>query len=113
MEMLGMLSSYSWDDEVVIALAALSATFGEFWLVAQLYATLPPTLLLSLNAMLNVTKCIIEFQGLLSQYIDPEAPEKVIATILIGPLGVLWLTGLCIKYFRHHGPRSRQTGSKV
>ncbi|KAH1250991.1 Protein SIEVE ELEMENT OCCLUSION B [Glycine max] len=36
MGILGMLSSYSWDAKVVIALAA---NFKEFWLVAQLHAT--------------------------------------------------------------------------
>ena len=39
MGILGMLSSYSWDAKVVIALAAFAANFGEFWLVAQLHAT--------------------------------------------------------------------------
>lgn len=35
------LSSYMWDAKVVIALAAFSVNYGEFWLVAQLYPSNP------------------------------------------------------------------------
>lgn len=111
---LGMLSSYSWDAKVVIALAALAANFGEFWLVAQLYATSPlaksvamlkhihetleqvddlgpmfETVNNLLKAMLDVTNSIVEFQELPSQYIDPEAPEMLTALTLI-PSAVYW-----------------------
>ncbi|KAJ1405349.1 Sieve element occlusion, N-terminal [Sesbania bispinosa] len=111
---LGMLSSYSWDDKVVIALAAFAAKLGEFWLVAQLYATnrlaksvamlkhihetvehvedLGPkfeTVNDLIKAMLDVTNCIVELHELPSQYIDPEAPEMSIASNLI-PSAVYW-----------------------
>ena len=36
---LGMLSSYSWDSKVVIALAAFALNFGEVQLITQLYTT--------------------------------------------------------------------------
>lgn len=114
MGILGMLSSYSWDAKVVIALAAFAANFGEFWLVAQLYATnrlaksvaklkhihetleqvddLGPkfqTVNNLLKAMLDVTNNIVQFHELPSQYIDPEAPEMLTASNLI-PGAVYW-----------------------
>lgn len=111
---LGMLSSYSWDAKVVIALAAFAANLGEFWLVAQLYATnrLAKSVALLkhihetlnqvddlgpkfeavnhlLKAMLDVTDCIVEFHELPDQYIDHEAPETLTASTLI-PSAVYW-----------------------
>lgn len=112
---LGMLSSYSWDAKVVIALAAFAANLGEFWLVAQLYATnrLAKSVALLkhihetlnqvddlgpkfeavnhlLKAMLDVTDCIVEFHELPDQYIDHEAPETLTASTLI-PSAVYWI----------------------
>lgn len=111
---LGMLSSYSWDAKVVIALAAFAANLGEFWLVAQFYATnrLAKSVALLkhihetlnqvddlgpkfeavnhlLKAMLDVTNCIVEFHELPDQYIDHEAPETLTASTLI-PSAVYW-----------------------
>ncbi|XAR48123.1 hypothetical protein NMG60_11030840 [Bertholletia excelsa] len=108
------LSSYSWDAKVVIAFAAFAVNYGEFGLVAQLYATNPlaksvallkqlPDLLERpdhlkprfesltklIAAMLDVAKCIIEFKELPGQYIDDEAPEMVAATALI-PTATYW-----------------------
>ena len=91
-----ILSSYSWDSKVVLALAAFAVSYGEFWLVVQLqpYPNNPlakgvafleklPEILErdeslkpkfeALNnlvkCMLDVTKCIIEFKELPSRYI--------------------------------------------
>ncbi|CAJ1938217.1 unnamed protein product [Sphenostylis stenocarpa] len=114
MGILGMLSCYSWDAKVVIALAAFAANFGEFWLVAQLYATnrlaksvaklkhihetleqvdeLGPKFEMInniLKAMLDVTDYIVQFHELPSRYIDPEAPEMLTASNLI-PGAVYW-----------------------
>ncbi|KAL2343119.1 hypothetical protein Fmac_004404 [Flemingia macrophylla] len=114
MGILGMLSSYSWDAKVVIALAAFAANFGEFWLVAQLYATnrlaksvamlkhihqtlaqgddMGPkfeTINNLLRATLDVTNYVVQFHELPSQYIDPEAPEMLTASTLI-PGAVYW-----------------------
>ncbi|XP_057949399.1 protein SIEVE ELEMENT OCCLUSION B-like [Malania oleifera] len=108
------LSSYSWDAKVVLALAAFAVGYGEFWLVAQLYTTNPlaksvaifkqlPDILERtdtlkpkyealanlIRAMLDVTKCIIEFKELPSQYIAPDTPEMVTATAHI-PTAVYW-----------------------
>lgn len=114
MGILGMLSSYSWDAKVVIALAAFAINFGEFWLMAQLYATNHlaksvaklkhihetleevddlgtkfETVNNLLKAMLDVTNYIVQFHELPSQYIDPEAPEMLTASALI-PGAVYW-----------------------
>ncbi|TKY60216.1 SIEVE ELEMENT OCCLUSION B protein [Spatholobus suberectus] len=114
MGILSMLSRYSWDAKVVIALAAFAADFGEFWLVAQLYATnrLAKSVAMLkhihetleqvddlgpkfeainnlLKAMLDVTNYVVQFHELPSQYIDPEAPEMLTASTLI-PGAVYW-----------------------
>lgn len=108
------LSSYMWDAKVVIALAAFSVNYGEFWLVAQLYPSNPlaksvallkqlpdvlersdslkpkfEALTTLIKAMLDVTKCIVEFTELPSQYITADTPELVIATAHI-PTAVYW-----------------------
>lgn len=109
-----MLSGYSWDAKVVIALAAFAANFGEFWLVTQLYATNRlaksvaklkhihetleqvddlglkfETINNLFKAMLDVTNYIVQFHELPSRYIHPEAPEMLTASILF-PGAVYW-----------------------
>lgn len=98
----------------MLALAAFAVNYGEFWLVVQLYPTNPlaksvaflkqmPEILERaeslkpkfealnnlIKAMLDVTKCIVEFKELPSQYITPDAPEMVAATAHI-PTAVYW-----------------------
>lgn len=107
-------SSYQWDAKVVLALSAFASGYGEFWLVAHLYATNPlakgvgilkqlPDILERadelkskydainnlIRAMLDVTKSIVEFQDLPSQYISPDTPEMANATALI-PAAAYW-----------------------
>lgn len=114
MTLLNSLSSYPWDAKVVIALAAFAVIYGEFWLVAQLYPTNPlaksvahlkqlpdileraeslkpkfEALASLIKAMLDLTKCIVEFKDLPSQYITPDTPEMVTATAHI-PIAVYW-----------------------
>jgi hypothetical protein len=99
---------------VVLALAAFAVNYGEFWLVAQLYSsnplakglailkqlpeileytdTLKPkfeALTNLIKAMLDVTKCIVEFKELPSQYITPDTSELVTANAHI-PIAVYW-----------------------
>ncbi|KAM7484165.1 hypothetical protein LguiA_000174 [Lonicera macranthoides] len=108
------LTSYPWDAKVVIALAAFAVTYGEFWLVAQLYPTNPLAKSVAhlkqlpdivehadslkpkfeavtslIQAMLNVTKCIVEFKDLPPQYITADTPEMITATAHI-PTAVYW-----------------------
>ncbi|KAL1366055.1 protein SIEVE ELEMENT OCCLUSION B [Arachis hypogaea] len=114
MGILSMLSRYSWEAKVVIALAAFATNFGKFWLLAQVHATNPLARSVAmlkhihetleqvnelgpkfeaishlLKAMLDVTNYIMQFHELPSQYIDPEAPETLAASNLI-PSAVYW-----------------------
>ena len=109
-----LVSSYSWDAKVVLALASVAVNYGEFWLVAQLYLTYPlgkavallkqlPDVLERANllntkfealnnlimATLEVAKCIVEFKELPDQYITPDTPEMLTATAHI-PTAVYW-----------------------
>lgn len=114
MSLLNMLSNYSWDAKVAIALAALAIAYGEFGLVIQLYATHPlaksvavlkhlpdliehSTALKSrfealnnlIGAMLDVTKRIMEFKQLPHQYISPDQPPLSVAMTHI-PTAAYW-----------------------
>ncbi|KGN63518.1 protein SIEVE ELEMENT OCCLUSION B isoform X2 [Cucumis sativus] len=104
MAILNLLSNYSWDAKVVITLAAFSVTYGQYWLLAQLYTTnmlakalallkqLPDVIEHSnslkphfdalsklIAAILNVTKCIVKFTELPSQYISSDTPAMSVA----------------------------------
>ncbi|XP_077253093.1 protein SIEVE ELEMENT OCCLUSION B-like [Tasmannia lanceolata] len=108
------LSNYSWDAKVVLTLAAFSMSYGEFWLTAQLYTVNPlaksvaqlkqlpdilehtdalkprfDALTSLIKAMLDVTKCIIEFKELPEEYISPDAPPMSMAMAHI-PTAVYW-----------------------
>ncbi|KAJ6321440.1 hypothetical protein OIU77_011503 [Salix suchowensis] len=110
-----LLSSYSWDAKVVLALAAFAVNYGEFSLVAQIYLTNPLAKAVALlkqlpeiieraedlkpqfealanliRAMTDVAKCIVEFKELPSQYITPDTPEMLTATAHI-PTAVFWI----------------------
>ncbi|KAL3511363.1 hypothetical protein ACH5RR_030764 [Cinchona calisaya] len=86
------LSSHTWAAKVTIAFAAFAVSYGEFWLVAQLYTTNPlaksvavlkdlPEIMEHIKALeqkfeavnnmikaiLDVTECIIKFKELFSQ----------------------------------------------
>ncbi|KAF9677855.1 hypothetical protein SADUNF_Sadunf08G0151100 [Salix dunnii] len=96
MEILNLVSSYSWDAKVVLALAGFAVTYGEFWLVTQLYLPNPLVKAVQflqqssdiiaraedlkpkfeaitnlIRAMTDVAQCIVEFKELPSQYITP------------------------------------------
>lgn len=115
MAILSMLSSYTWDAKIVLSLAAFSVNYGQFWLVAQLYNTNPlaksvailkqlPDILEHshtlksqfdaasnlIKAVMDVTKCIIKFQELPSNYISPETPPMSVAMALV-PTAAYWL----------------------
>ncbi|TYJ07970.1 hypothetical protein E1A91_A11G042100v1 [Gossypium mustelinum] len=114
MVLLNTLSSYSWDAKVVLTLAAFAVNFGECWLVLQLCTTnslaksvallkqLPDILEYShtlkpqfdalhklIKAMMEVTKCIVEFTELPSQYISSDVPPMSIAVAHI-PTAAYW-----------------------
>ncbi|KAG5618009.1 hypothetical protein H5410_017833 [Solanum commersonii] len=114
MSVLGMLSGYQWDAKLVISLAAFAVTYGEFWLVAQMFATHPLAKSVAIlkqlpdimehhgslrsrfdaineliKAILEVTKIIIEFKKLPSQYITEDQPPLSVAITHI-PTAVYW-----------------------
>lgn len=114
MVLFSMLSSYSWDAKVVLALAAFAVHYGEFWLVAQLYLTNPlaksvavlkqipeimeqagslkpkyDAIINLIIAILHVTKCIIQLKELPAQYISHDLPAYETANSLI-PTAAYW-----------------------
>ncbi|KAH9618621.1 hypothetical protein KSS87_012020 [Heliosperma pusillum] len=114
MSLLHMTSNYSWDAKIVISLAALAITYGEFWLVVHLIATHPlaksvallkqlpdlgehsnalksrfDALTSLITAMLDVTKRILEFRLLPHHYISPDQPPLAIAMTHI-PTAAYW-----------------------
>lgn len=109
-----MLSSYQWDTKLVLTLASFSIIYGEFWLVAQKFATHPLAKMVALlkqlpdiiehaaalksrfdainnllKAILDITKCIIEFKRLPSQYISEDQPSMSVAFAYF-PTAVYW-----------------------
>ncbi|CAL5421235.1 unnamed protein product [Camellia sinensis] len=112
----------SCNSKVVIALAAFAVNYGEFGLVAQLYPSNPlakcvaflkhlpdmlkrtdslkpkfEALINLIKAMLDVTKCIIEFKELPSQYITPDMSEMVFA-IAYTPTAIYWTIRSIVAY---------------
>ncbi|XP_021593778.1 protein SIEVE ELEMENT OCCLUSION B isoform X2 [Manihot esculenta] len=114
MSILNMLSNYSWDAKLVIALAAFSMNYGEFWLLAQSYTSnqlaksvailkqLPDILEHSsmlkprfdavknlIKAMIDIAKCIVELKELPPQYISLDITAMSTAMAHI-PITVYW-----------------------
>lgn len=114
MAILNMISSFPWDAKVVLAFSAFAVNFGEFWLIANHFSTNPlaksiailkqlPDILEHSNtlksrfdaindlikAMLDITKCIIQFRLLPAQYIANDTPPMSHALAHI-PVAVYW-----------------------
>ncbi|KAK9104293.1 hypothetical protein Scep_021137 [Stephania cephalantha] len=114
MSLFTMLSSYSWDAKVVLALAAFAVNYGEFWLLAQLYPTNQLAKSISLlkqlpdlfehnqawkprldalnnliSAVVDVTKCIVELKELPPQYITSDESILSKATAHV-PTAAYW-----------------------
>ncbi|XP_031264988.1 protein SIEVE ELEMENT OCCLUSION B [Pistacia vera] len=109
-----LLATYSWDAKLVLTLAAFALNYGEFWLLAQIYpanqlaksmAILKqlPSLMENtgplkarfdalnnlIKAMMDVTKCVIEFKELPSAYIHQDVAAFSTAMTHI-PIAVYW-----------------------
>ena len=109
-----MLASYSWDAKLVLTLAAFALNYGEFWLLAQIYSSnqlaksmailkqvpilLEHSALLKprfdalnnlIRAIMDVTRCIIEFKELPPMYITQDVPALSTAMAHI-PTAVYW-----------------------
>ncbi|KAI9108812.1 hypothetical protein K1719_020117 [Acacia pycnantha] len=114
MVILNILSSYPWHAKVVLTLAAFAVNFGEFWLVSQQSAanTLAKSVSLLkqlpdlaenltslrpqfdavnklVKATLYVTRCIIEFKELPTNYISEDTPPMSLASAHI-PIAAYW-----------------------
>ncbi|XP_073100053.1 protein SIEVE ELEMENT OCCLUSION C [Elaeis guineensis] len=93
MAVLELLGKHSWSTKLVIVLAAVATSFGDFWLITQLYPTNPLALSIAsmkglrnkievtksleqklkafrylVEKMVSVTKCMVEFEMLPMQY---------------------------------------------
>ncbi|XP_030544740.2 protein SIEVE ELEMENT OCCLUSION B-like [Rhodamnia argentea] len=109
-----LLGPFSWDAKLVLTLAAFAFNYGEFWLLAQIYTSnqlaksmailrqLPMIMEHSgmlksrfealnnlIQAMLKVTRCVVEFRELPSAYISSEIPALSTAMAHI-PTAVYW-----------------------
>lgn len=109
-----MLSSYSWDAKIVISFAAFATTCGEFWLLIRLCATDQlakavallkqlPDVIENFNALrprfeviynlikaiMDVTKCVVQFGQLPDQYISSDNPAMSTAMTHI-PTATYW-----------------------
>ncbi|XP_027347273.1 protein SIEVE ELEMENT OCCLUSION B [Abrus precatorius] len=109
-----MLTIYKWDVKIVLALAAFALTYGEFWLLANIHdtnhlaksmailkqltsimehsTTLKPrfdALNDLVNIILEVTKCIVEFNDLPTQYITQDMTAYSTASNYI-PVASYW-----------------------
>lgn len=115
LSVLNMLPHFSWEAKVVLTLASFALTFGDFWLLSQLYSTnalaksmalikrLPTVVEHAgayrnqfeatnklIRAMLDTTRCIVEFGELPTMYITEEDPE-VKAAMSHFPIAVYWI----------------------
>lgn len=111
---LNMLTNYSWDAKLVLALSACALNYGEFWLLAQNYTTnqlaksvailrqlleiMERTSMLNarfdeinnlVKVMLDITRCIVEFRELPPQYITSDVAALSMALAHI-PVAVYW-----------------------
>jgi hypothetical protein len=113
--LLNMLSSYSWEAKLVLTLAAFALHYGEFWLLAQIYSTnrlasrmailkqlpiisehfaeLKPrfeALNSLIQSILDLSKCVVCFRELPSNYISQD--NQVFSTAVAAiPLAVYWI----------------------
>lgn len=112
---LNMLQHFSWEAKVVVTLAAFALTYGDFWLLVQICSTnaLAKSMALIkrlpmvvehlggfkqqfeatnnlIKAMLETTRCIVEFGELPTNYITAEDPE-VKAAMTHFPVAVYWI----------------------
>ncbi|GFP99046.1 hypothetical protein PHJA_002048500 [Phtheirospermum japonicum] len=115
MDILNMLSTYSWDAKAAIALASFSINYGQFWLVTTLLtadelarsvailkqlsdiAELPDVMKSRFDMInslvkvsLELTRCVAEFGKLPTKYISDEAEPTLVAMNHV-PIGVYWI----------------------
>ncbi|XP_056169900.1 protein SIEVE ELEMENT OCCLUSION B-like isoform X3 [Syzygium oleosum] len=109
-----LLTPFSWDAKLVLTLASFANNYGEFWLLAQIYSSnqlaksmailkqLPMIMEHSgalkslfdaldslIQAMLKVTRCVVDLTELPSAYISSEVPALSAARDQV-PTAVYW-----------------------
>ncbi|KAK9691601.1 hypothetical protein RND81_09G207000 [Saponaria officinalis] len=114
------LGSFTWEAKVVLTLAAFAMTYGDFWLLVQIYSTnsLAKSMALIkrlpmivehvgsfknqfeatnnlIRAMLETTRCIVEFGELPAAHITAEDPE-VKAAMSHFPIAIYWVIRSCV-----------------
>lgn len=111
--MFDLLGNYRWDAKVVLVLAAFATSYGEFWLTMQLYPENPlavsvamlkqwpssisklkprfKALSLLVKTMIDVTRCIIKFEGLPVAHVIPDF-EMISATKSQIFFAAYWIT---------------------
>ncbi|GAB2257778.1 hypothetical protein Droror1_Dr00013938 [Drosera rotundifolia] len=114
LSVLKLLAHFPWEAKVVLTLAAFALTYGEFWLLAQIYSTNPLAKSMALlkqlplvmehsgsfrsqfdavhkliRAILNVTRCLIDFKELPSVYVTEDEPV-LRAVRSYFPVAVYW-----------------------
>ncbi|XP_043725500.1 protein SIEVE ELEMENT OCCLUSION C [Telopea speciosissima] len=107
-----LLGSYSWDAKLVLVLVAFATNYGEFWLIMQLCPLNPLAVSVAMlkqlpsdlgafkrrfkaltslvKTMLEVTKCVIEFEDLPLQHVELEE-ETMIATMSPIYIAAYWV----------------------
>lgn len=109
-----MVTNYKWDVKLVLTLAAFALNYGEFWLLAHIQSTNPLAKSMAIlkqlpgimehagplkprfdalndliRVILEVTKCVIEFNTLPQSYISPEVLSYTTASAHI-PIASYW-----------------------
>ncbi|XP_057250310.1 protein SIEVE ELEMENT OCCLUSION B [Beta vulgaris subsp. vulgaris] len=126
LSVVSLLQHFSWDAKVVLSLAAFALTFGDLWPLVQIYSTNSvvksmavheegfknqfETTTILIKAMLETTKCMVEF-GELPAISTAEDPELKAARSHF-PIAVYWIirsavaaathiTTLCSRGFKY------------
>ncbi|CAI0425922.1 unnamed protein product [Linum tenue] len=119
MALFDLLGSYRWDAKVALVLASFAASYGQFWLINQLHHDIPlassiamvkqlprelimlrprfKALNLLLKTMVDVTKCIIKFEGLPLRHVKLDV-EPIGTTKLSIYVAAYWVVRSSLSY---------------
>ncbi|XP_057787941.1 protein SIEVE ELEMENT OCCLUSION B-like [Salvia miltiorrhiza] len=121
MEILKLLSTYTWEAKIVIVLASYVVDYAQFSLITKLYTTNPlarliavlkqipenlddislvikskfETIIKLVKVSIEVTRLITKFSNLPSKYISNDAEPMVVALTQI-PIAVYWITRVIV-----------------
>ncbi|KAK7312032.1 hypothetical protein RJT34_10579 [Clitoria ternatea] len=120
MSLFDLIGKYSWDAKVVLVLAAFAIRYGEFWQlvqphpgntlaalissIKQLPCDLKPlklqikALSLLVKIMMDVAMCIIKFESMPLQHIEPGNEISIVTKSQIYE-AVYWITRSCLACF--------------